>query len=112
MTLEWQGIIFGFLISLYEMPSLFDNTDCLPRPQPQPALFAKNSLKAGLADKAGLSQNEPMSAHSFVRLSFVRFETRQARQTRQAILIILVASRRPAGGNQYYQIGMASHKGK
>jgi hypothetical protein len=27
MTMEWQGIIFGFLISLYEMPSLFDNTD-------------------------------------------------------------------------------------
>jgi hypothetical protein len=27
MTLEWQGIIFGFLIFLYEMPALFDNTD-------------------------------------------------------------------------------------
>jgi hypothetical protein len=27
MTLEWQGIIFEFLISLYDMPSLFENTD-------------------------------------------------------------------------------------
>jgi hypothetical protein len=27
MTLEWQGIIFGFIVSLDEMPSLFDNTD-------------------------------------------------------------------------------------
>jgi hypothetical protein len=27
MTLEWQEIIFGFLISLCETPSLLDNTD-------------------------------------------------------------------------------------